>query len=84
MNDYYIGQQFRGDLYDLATATWLKTTNNHNQHTAKKSRGKEVLVTVDKVCIHKVTDHRIRDRTDHRIRDRTDCRISGIFNILYH
>lgn len=49
VNDYYPGQQFRGELGDLDSANWIKSTANHSQAACKKNHDKEVTITVEKV-----------------------------------
>ena len=49
VNDYYVGQKFKGSLGEVVASAWRHTTSLHNAQQAKKHPEKEVILTVTKV-----------------------------------
>jgi len=48
---YYVGQQLRGELGCLEHSSWLKPTLAHSARSARRHRSREIVVTVENVCL---------------------------------
>jgi len=47
----YVGQQLRGELGCLEHASWFKPTIAHCARSARKHRSREIVVTIENVCV---------------------------------